>query len=552
MAGEDNRTVWVTVQLALIITASTFVITTAHLLYTRVLRSLWHLRHIPRPKGSTFVRGHGAVTKQHNSSIQLSRWLRELGPVIRFESALSIPRVCTTDKAALHHILIAESYNFPKPVVVRRALGAWLGQGLVITEGQTHSRQRKIMSPSFGAPQMKEMFPIFMDKSLHLRDTLLDNVANHKDLALLVDIYDYANRATLDVISAAGFGHNAQAIDDAENSELFQAFNRLFGSLEGLGPWETAKRLFPALKLIPDKTGRSQAISSAHDVIRKLGLDLLKEKKDMVLLSSATEKHGASQANQHFFNAPVRSNMAADLTPQQRLSDEEVMAQISTFLLAGNDTTANAITWALFGMCSKPGTQERLRAEVLAFPSDSPSYDELNALQYLDAVVRETLRVFSPVPQTTRVASKDCVIPLSKPFIGTDGVTRQEIFVPKHTNIMIPILPMNIDPELWGPDSDEFRPERWVDGTVLPEGARDMPSVALPTFLAGPRACIGYRFSILEMKTMLFSLIRVMDFSLAVPAEDIEAKSHPVMRPRIKSRRQEGWQLPLLVKAVAS
>lgn len=78
-------------------------------------------------------------------------------------------------------------------------------------------------------------------------------------------------------------------------------------------------------------------------------------------------------------------------------------------------------------MCKEPEVQERLRAEVLDVMTDAPSYEELNSLPYLDAVVRETLRLFAPFVGTTRMASEDTVIPLSKPIVDRDGVTRNEI-----------------------------------------------------------------------------------------------------------------------------
>lgn len=71
--------------------------------------------------------------------------------------------------------------------------------------------------------------------------------------------------------------------------------------------------------------------------------------------------------------------------------------------------------------------------------------------------------------------------------------------IAKNTAIYIPILAMNLNPKFWGSDAKEFRPERWLgDRSSLPEGALEFPSVAFPTFLAGPRSCIGFRFSILE------------------------------------------------------
>jgi len=223
------------------------------------------------------------------------------------------------------------------------------------------------------------------------------------------------------------------------------------------------------------------------------------------------------------------------------------------FVCGRNLFNRSSIYWAIYGLCKYPEAQRKLRAEVLNFlgspdlDSNMPRYDELNALPYLDAVVRETLRLYAPVAATSRTSAEDCVIPLSEPIVDRKGVKRTEIFIAKNTGVVVPIAHMMTNTSVWGPDAGDFRPERWLPDNMhlLPEGVVEFPSIAFPIFLAGARACIGFRFTILETKTMLFSLLRDIKFELAVPPADIEARVSIVNRPRIKSRRAEGWQLPV-------
>jgi len=79
------------------------------------------------------------------------------------------------------------------------------------------------------------------------------------------------------------------------------------------------------------------------------------------------------------------------------------------------------MTWALFALTQEPTIQEKLRKELLAFPSDKPTMDELNALPYLDAVIREILRLHPPVPSTLRAATKDDIIPLAEKIKDRNG-----------------------------------------------------------------------------------------------------------------------------------
>lgn len=88
---------------------------------------------------------------------------------------------------------------------------------------------------------------------------------------------------------------------------------------------------------------------------------------------------------------------------------------------------SNAIAWAIFALCKYPDTQRALREDITSIPTDAPSFDEINALPYLDAVVRETLRLFAPVSHTVRVPVEDSIIPLGEGIKCRDGVVREEI-----------------------------------------------------------------------------------------------------------------------------
>lgn len=98
-------------------------------------------------------------------------------------------------------------------------------------------------------------------------------------------------------------------------------------------------------------------------------------------------------------------------------------------ILAGHETTSSSVTWCLWEL-SKPCNAlilEELQTEVLAVPTDQPSMEDLSALPYLDAVVRENLRINAPADTATRVAVQDCYIPLSEPFVDRRGVTHHEL-----------------------------------------------------------------------------------------------------------------------------
>ncbi|KAF9036848.1 cytochrome P450 [Panaeolus papilionaceus] len=245
----------------------------------------------------------------------------------------------------------------------------------------------------------------------------------------------------------------------------------------------------------------------------------------------------------------VRANAMPGIPDDQRLSDKDVLSQIPTFIVAGHETTSVGTSWALYALSRDKRVQDKLRKELLALPSHTPTIDELHGLQYLDYVVRESLRLYAPIPATLRVAQKDDVLPLSKPIVDKDGVLRHEIPIKKGHMIMLPISHVNRTEEIWGEGAAEFRPERW-------EG-KSPTSVPIPSvwgnslsFFNGPRSCIGYRYALLEMKALLFTLVRAFEFDLAVPADEISRVSTIVQRPVLTSDPRKRNQMPLLIRPV--
>jgi cytochrome P450 len=133
----------------------------------------------------------------------------------------------------------------------------------------------------------------------------------------------------------------------------------------------------------------------------------------------------------------MRANVAPDLRPDQRLTDPEVIAQITTFMLAGNETSSTALTWLLFRLAQNPDVQKRLRDECLSIDDPRPPLATVEALPYLDKCLHEILRFDGPVPGTIRQAMVDAVIPLSKPIKGVDGTLLETVHVPKGQEIFI-------------------------------------------------------------------------------------------------------------------
>jgi hypothetical protein len=179
----------------------------------------------------------------------------------------------------------------------------------------------------------------------------------------------------------------------------------------------------------------------------------------------------------------VHANTTAN--PRERLSDEEVLARLSfcthlatlcadindieipTFLVAGHETTSTLLSWILYRLSLHLDVQCALRAEcrenplpTLSHGNDPFDQDELNAfdqLPLLDAIIRETLRLHSPVPAVVRYAMKDDVLPLNKSFVDVKGEVRNSVPISKGDTIVVSSLIVQRSEELWGPDAKEWK-----------------------------------------------------------------------------------------------
>ncbi|KAH9847039.1 cytochrome P450 [Lenzites betulinus] len=515
------------------------------------------INNLPGPPNPGWFFGQMKVINDEENSVPQERWAAQYGSVLMYRGFLSLARLWTIDTRAMNHIL-THSADYQKPEEARKNLAEILGEGVLFTEGEQHRQQRRIMNPAFGPAQIRELTSIFVDKAKELRD-FWDVQISADGSPTRVDVLSGLSKMTLDVIGLAGFNYRFDALNPSGSpNELNQAFQDIFNPSPNFTPWMLLKFFFPILKRFRDE--RARRVDHAQAVMRRIGTQLIREKKAEISREVAESKNRGLERKdvrgRDLLTLLLKANMATDIPDNQRLSDEDVLAQVPTFLVAGHETTSSSTTWCLYALTQAPDVQKKLRDELFTIQTDTPTMDELNSLPYLDAVVRETLRIHSPVPTTIRIATKDDVIPVSEPFVDRYGKVQDAIRISKGTPIVIPILSLNRSKRLWGEDAYEFKPERWENP---PEAISSIPGVwgHMLSFLGGPRACIGYRFSLVEcaicppsMKALIFALVRAFEFELAVDPSDIEKKTSIVQRPILRSAPEQGGQMPLLIKRV--
>ncbi|KAJ7496541.1 cytochrome P450 [Mycena latifolia] len=485
------------------------------------------IKHLPGPKSSHFFYGNLKEIFKAENSVLHEQWVQEYGSTLKYKGLLG---------ATLNHFL-TNSNIYQKPEASRSNIARMFGPGATFSGPRFH---HYLLPSSFGAPQVRELTSIFVDKSLELRDIWASQVSNAGGTARL-DVLSWLSKATLDIIGLAGFNYHFNSLTGSETaSELGGAFSAMFQAGMQMTPLRILQAWSPAFRIIP--TEIDTIIGASRATMTRIGRKLLQDSKNEMAENGTFEKGRARD----LLSLLVHANTDKGIPESQRLSDEDVLAQVPTFLIAGHETTSTATTWALYALTQNMAAQTRLREELLKVETDHPTMDQLNELPYLDCVVRETLRIHAPVPSTIRTATQDDVVPLATPFTDVNGIVHETLKVNKGQTIMIPILAMNRDRAIWGPDAMEFLPERWESQTI----SNSIPGVwgHMLTFLGGPRACIGYRFSLVETKALLFTLIRAFEFELAVPAEDLGKRSTIVQRPIVRSEPEKGNQMPLFVR----
>ncbi|KZS96656.1 cytochrome P450 [Sistotremastrum niveocremeum HHB9708] len=533
-----------------------------HRLFIAPLSS--HLGDLPGPKPKSLIWGSFKEINDAGPGELHAKWVEEYGPTMSYKGVLNSGRFYTHDTRAVSYVL-SHTDIFRKPEQIQFVLGRILGKGVLFAEGEDHKHQRRLLNPAFSNQHIRELTEVFFTKALELRDTWHTQAleaAESSDstspisitsspASININAVSWLSRVTLDIIGLAGFDYafnatNPQGMDDGG---LQKAFKTAFSGVARFDAWGLLVAWFPVLRKVPTK--REREVREAQATMRRIGKKLIADKKKAILESIGKDGkvEEKSVEGKDILSILIRANMATDLPDSARLSEEDVLAQVPTFIVAGHETTATATTWFLYAMTQHPAVQTKLRAELRTVDTDTPSMDVLNALPYLDGVVRETLRYFSIVPSTLRIAAEDCVVPLKNPVVDRYGKTLTEVRLKKGEGVNVPIISLNRSTEIWGEDAAEYRPERWEK---VPEIAHEVPGVwgDLMTFIGGPRSCIGYKFSVIEMKALIFTLIRAFTFELSDPTLEIYGKTSIVTRPLVRGQEEKGNQMPLKVSLV--
>ncbi|KIJ45361.1 hypothetical protein M422DRAFT_251134 [Sphaerobolus stellatus SS14] len=317
----------------------------------------------------------------------------------------------------------------------------------------------------------------------------------HKYLGKFVDTIDAAAQEnttldlsvlhvllTLDFVGEVAFGTELHAIRDGAGCRILQIFHNILPKLMKCG-------LFPLRAKIP--------IMKSTRVM----LNSIKELRDLghVAVRNARASNGGS--NDYTGNKRIYEilALARGSDGQYLFSLEELVDNYVTFLVAGGDPTAHTLTFAVYEIIRNPAVLAKILKELdSVLPEDCfiPTIEQVLRLPYLHLVIKETLRFNRPGFGTFRYTPKDVEI---------DGTT-----LPANTTLALWNPQVHRDPQVWGEDVDEFKPERWETSD---KEKRAIPGSYFP-FSYGPRKCMGEGLAMLEMSLTLATLFKRYELTL--------------------------------------
>jgi cytochrome P450 len=392
----------------------------------------------------------------------------------------------------LKHVLQDNARNYVKGIVIAK-LKVLIGEGLFTSEGDFWRRQRRLSQPAFHRDHLTG----FATAMTETTEAMLDRWAPRARTGMPFDVAAEMSALTLGIVGRALFSR----VLDADADEVGQA---LTAALEIVN--ERAIRVLVSPLWWPSATNRR--LRRALAVLDRVVYDIIESRR----------RTGAQPGD-----LLSMLLLARDEETGAGMTDRQLRDEVMTFLLAGHETTAVALSWAWYLLDRHPAVAERLRAEVAAaIGTRTPTVEDLPRLRYARMVVEESMRLYPPVWGFMRQA------------IGEDQVGGFRI--PKRAVVTISPYVTHRHPAFWE-DPERFDPERFA-----PELVRSRPRYAYLPFSGGPRLCIGNEFALMEAQLVVAMTVQRYRLHV-VPGAHVEPESRLTLRPR--------GGLPMAVSPVA-
>ncbi|HVA72703.1 MAG TPA: cytochrome P450 [Candidatus Limnocylindrales bacterium] len=430
----------------------------------------------PGPRGKPLV-GVALELRKHGLDL-LARCAREYGDLVYLPLHFGESRLLVSHPDFIEQVLVMQQHKFHKSAMSKAATGRLLGNGLLNSEGDFWRRQRRLAQPAFQKTRVNEYATTMAEHALAYTASWRDGEVR--------DLADEMSRLTCCIAVKTLFGIDLGPEADRVGENLTEMMRF------------QVHRIRSAFR-IPENwpTPANRRANAAFQYLDSLVYRIIEERRSrggdgndlLSRLIAAMDEDGTQ------------------MTPRQ-LRDETM-----TLFLAGHETTALTLSWTWYLLAQNPAAEARLHEElsrVLA-ARRPPEAKDAESLPYLDAVIRESLRLYPPAYLIARAAVE--------PF-DLGGYS-----FPAGTTVLMSQWVMHRDPRYF-PEPLAFCPERWLDGL-----AARLPAHAYFPFGGGPRRCIGQGFAMMEAAIVAGTLAQRFRFELE-PGQTIVPEPLVTLRPR--------------------
>lgn len=397
---------------------------------------------------------------------------RRYGDIVYFKLG-SFQFAMLNDAESIEQVLQTESKNFTKSTGYER-FKLIIGNGLLVSEGDIWKRQRRLMSWAFSSKHIEKAHQVMVQETLDL----VNSWKGKKQ----IDLAEEMNHVALQIICVSLFGKS-----QTQNSQQIRV------SIKNMLSYlQTTRHLWIQilLYLVPVKNKHELALK----IEKSLPLPSTKQFFHAIdsidgVVNSIIENRKSKGENSNLLDAMIQ---ATDSEDQTQMTNQQLRDEVITMLIAGHETTANALTWTWHQLLKYPEVLKKVRSELNThIAGDIPSFNEISSLSYTRAVLEESIRLYPPF---WRISRKN-----------KEATKIKNYNIPAGTNIIASLYTIHRHVDHW-PDPLVFRPERFL------EEKKSFHRFAYIPFGGGSRICIGSQFAIYEALTILAISLKKYDF----------------------------------------
>lgn len=443
---------------------------------------------IPGPEPSLFF-GNWKQLKVDRLKI-MDDWIKEYGKVFGFYEG-EVPKVVISDLDMIKECFVKQAHIFRDRMPLTIEVEP-LNSSLLALKGNEWKRVRTILNPSFSVAKMKLMSQVMNTCG----DTLVEVLNEHISVGgSIVDISKLSQALSMDVITKCAL---AWQVDCQRNpgDPTLQSLQKIFLDVDQ-GMIASAV----AIPILRKVYALIFPLLSYGRLFRQITANL-----HMLITIRRAEKNKRLAVDMLQLMLDAEKEVAKPDCSKVGITDRHLVANCFVFLAGGFETTATTLAFVLYELARHPEEQDNLFQELAcqsSWGSGPLSYDELQKLKRLDAVIMECLRLYPPIVLfTARVCSCDAELP---------GYS-----LPAGAHVVLPTWHIHHNPDIWA-EPHAFNPGRFMPGHEDEE--RRHPASYVP-FGLGPRECIGRRFAMLELKTVLAKLVANYVFSTCDKTEN--------------------------------